>query len=243
MIFKPNELDRYIRQTMIDGWGREGQTKLKEAKVFVAGAGGLGSPVIMYLAAAGIGTIRVCDYGRPEISNLNRQILHTESDFKLNKAISAAASISRINPHVNVEPLTDKITAENAVELISDSDLIIDCLDNFETRHHLNEIAVQKGIPFIHAGIHGLSGQVTFFHSPGTSCLRCIFPGTVSKRIFPAIGATAAIIGSIQCLEAIKWIVGIGTLLKNRLLIFEGDTMNFHEIAIQKDPHCPLCGK
>ena len=235
--------ERYARQMIINGWGDAGQEKLKKATVFIAGAGGLGSPVAIYLAAAGVGNIRICDHGMPELSNLNRQILHSESDIGHYKVFSAKDSIASVNPHVTVYPLTDMIQSENVESLVGDSDIIVDCLDNFETRHVLNELAVKRSLPFVHAGIHGLSGQVTFIHSPETPCLRCVFPSVVPKQVFPVVGVTPGIIGSIEAAETLKWLVNIGTTLKNKLLIWDGDTMDFQKIDIKKDPDCPVCGE
>ena len=243
MDLNSSEKERYARQMIITDWGEAGQQRIKNSTVFVAGAGGLGSPVAIYLAAAGLGTLRICDYGEPELSNLNRQILHTESDIGINKAISAEASIKLLNPSVRVEPITDRITEDTVEGIVGEADIIVDCLDNFETRHILNEFAVKKKLPFIHAGIHGLSGQVTFIHTPETPCLRCVFPGVVPKQVFPVVGVTPGIIGTIEATEVLKWIVGIGDNLKNQLLIWDGDTMDFQKIAIKKDPDCPVCGK
>lgn len=242
MDLNPSEKERYTRQMIITDWGEAGQQRLKDSTVFIAGAGGLGSPVAVYLAAAGVGTLRICDFGEPELSNLNRQILHTEHDIGINKAISAEASIMLLNPNVRVEPITEQITQDTVEAIVGNSDIIVDCLDNFETRHILNEFAVKKSLPFIHAGIHGLSGQVTFIHTPETPCLRCVFPGAVSRQVFPVVGVTPGIIGTIESTEVIKWIVGIGENLKNQLLIWDGDTMDFQKIAIKRDPDCPVCG-
>jgi len=238
-----SEKERYARQTIIKGWGEEGQKKIKNSKVFIAGAGGLGSPATVYLAAAGVGTLRICDNGEPELSNLNRQILHSESDIGINKALSAKESIKTINPNVSVEAVTERIIEGTVENIVGDSDIIVDCLDNFETRHVLNEFAVKKKLPFVHAGIHGLSDQVTFIHSPETPCLRCVFPGAVSKEVFPVVGVTPGIIGTIEAAEVLKWIVGIGDNLKSKLLIWDGDVMDFQKIEIKKDPDCPVCGK
>ncbi len=243
MDLNSSEKERYTRQMIISDWGEAGQQKIKKATVFIAGAGGLGSPVAVYLAAAGVGTLRICDYGEPELSNLNRQILHTDCDIGINKAISAETSIRLLNPNVRVEPITERITEETVESIVGNSDIIVDCLDNFEARHILNEFAVKKKLPFIHAGIHGLSGQVTFIYSPETPCLRCVFPGVVPKQVFPVVGVTPGIIGTIEATEALKWIVGIGENLKNQLLIWDGDTMDFQKVAIKKDPDCAVCGK
>ena len=237
------ENERYARQMIISGWGDEGQRRINNATVFIAGAGGLGSPAAVYLAAAGVGTIIICDDGEPELSNLNRQILHSDADIGVNKALSAKDSLNMLNPNVTVRPVTERINKNSVESAVADADIMVDCLDNFETRHVLNEFAVKNSIPFVHAGIHGLSGQVTFIHSPETPCLRCVFPGAVPKDVFPVVGVTPGIIGTIEAAEVLKWIVGIGENLKNILLIWDGDTMDFQKIDIKKDPDCPVCGK
>lgn len=232
---------RYHRQMILPGWGDKGQKKVKEAVVFIAGAGGLGSPVAIYLAAAGIGRIRICDYSEPEVSNFNRQILHSDKDIGKKKVISAKETLQKINPWVEVEPLTEVIEQENVNSLVGDAQIIIDCMDNFPTRHILNECAVRRGIPLIHGGVKGMFGQVTFIHTPETPCLRCIFPGSPPLEVFPVVGATPGVIGTIQALEALKFITGIGENLKGRLLVWDGEQMSFQEIILKKYPECPVC--
>jgi adenylyltransferase/sulfurtransferase len=235
------ERERYQRQMIIRDWGEEGQKKLRSASVFIAGAGGLGSPVAIYLAVAGIGRIRICDFGEPELSNLNRQILHTDADIGKNKALSAQETLHEINPHVEVEALAEKINEDTVERLVGSSTIILDCLDNFPTRHILNRYAVRKGLPFIHAGIFGLSGQITFIHTPETPCLHCLFPGSPPPAVFPVAGVTPGVIGVLEAAETIKWIVGIGKNLKGRLLIWDGELMEFQNVAVNKDPNCPVC--
>lgn len=242
--FSEKELSRYKRQMIIDNWGEDGQKKLRSATAFIAGAGGLGCPVALFLTVAGIGKIKVCDYGEIEMSNLNRQILYKEWDIGKNKAHSAREALMEINPNVDVIPAEDKITEDNVAELVEGCTIILDCLDNFETRHILNRYAAANGIPFIHAGVEGLSGQLMFIHSPETPCLYCMFPGILPPReIFPVLGAAPGIIGTLQACEAIKWITGIGETLKGRLLVWEGLQMQFEKIEIKKDPDCPVCGQ
>jgi len=238
------EKERYSRQIIFPDWGEEGQQKIKQATVFIAGAGGLGSPVAIYLAVAGIGCLRICDSGEPELSNLNRQILHADEDVGKKKAHSAKTTLSKLNPHVNIVSLPAKITQENIAQLVSDSHIIIDCLDNFETRYLLNDYAVKTGLPFIHAGIYGMSGQITFIHSPDTPCLRCIFPQAPPSETFPVVGAAPGVIGSLEALEALKYLLGKEDgCIKNRLLLWEGDIGTFDEIPVTKNPVCPVCSK
>ena len=237
------EKERYNRQMILADWGAEGQQKIKQATVFIAGAGGLGSPVAIYLAAAGVGCLRICDFGEPELSNLNRQILHTDADIGKKKVHSAKESLAKINPHVQVIDLPEKIDRKNIAQLVADSQIMIDCLDNFATRYILNEYAVETGLPFIHAGVYGMSGQMTFIHPPQTPCLSCIFPQSPPSEIFPGVGATPGVIGSLEALEALKYLLGKeASCLKRRLLIWEGDLGTFEEITVEKNPACPVCG-
>jgi len=238
-----DELKRYKRQIMMSGWGEEGQKKLKGSTVFMVGAGGLGSPVSIYLAVAGIGKIIICDFDSPDLSNLNRQILHTVKDIGKNKAVSARETLLELNPEISVEAVAEKITDDNIDCYAHDADLIIDCLDNFPTRHILNRYCVKNEKPFLHGGIYGLSGQLTFFHPPETACLACIFPSSPEPEVFPVVGATPAVIGGLQAVEAIKFLVGRSTPLKNHLLTWDGERMEFRKMNIRKAPNCPVCGK
>ncbi len=237
------ELARYQRQMLIDDWGEEGQKKLRDATVFIAGAGGLGSPAALFLAAAGIGRLKICDPSEVFMTNLNRQILFREWDIGTNKAYAARQALMELNPHVEVEPIDEKITQQNIAGLVADSTIILDCLDNFASRYILNRLAVNTRIPFIHAGIEGMAGQITVIHAPETPCLACIFPEPLpSKKIFPIAGAASGMLGTLQACEAIKWVLGMGENLKDRLLAWDGKLMQFHEIEIKKDPGCPVCG-
>jgi adenylyltransferase/sulfurtransferase len=237
-----DEKQRYGRQIILSGWGEEGQEKIKRSTVFIAGAGGLGSPVSIYLAAAGVGRLRICDSGATELTNLNRQVLHSDGDIGRNKTRSARATISRINPLVMVETLEDHIVQENVARLADKADIIVDCMDNFSTRHILNAYACAAGLPFVHAGVTGMSGQITFIRTPETPCLFCLVPKSTPAAIFPIVGATAGVIGTLEALEVIKYLTGKGTLLKNRMLFWDGELMQFHEVPLQKDPLCPVCG-
>jgi molybdopterin/thiamine biosynthesis adenylyltransferase len=236
------ERERYDRQIILPGWGEERQCALKGATVFIAGSGGLGSAVALYLAAAGVGVLRVCDHGEVELSNLNRQILHGDRDVGRKKVRSAGDAVARINPEVRTVLLDRTMDDHDIAELVADSRIVVDCLDNFETRYVLNRFSVRRGLPLVHAGVYGMAGQITFLHSPHTPCLQCIFPEAPPPEVFPIVGATAAVIGSLEALETLKFLTGTGTLLKNRLLVWEGELMTFDEIAVQKSPSCPVCG-
>jgi len=237
------EKNRYHRQMLIPGWGDEGQEKLKDATVFIAGAGGLGSPLSIYLAVAGVGTLRICDYGSPELSNLNRQILHDDTRIGRNKADSARETLTRLNPDITVIPLTEKITDETLEDLVGASDIIVDCLDNFDTRHVLNRFAVKHRRPMVHAGVYGMNGQMLFIQPPETPCLWCMHAGSVQVSIFPIVGATAGVVGCMEAIETLKYLTGTGSNLKGCLLIWDGSTMEFTKIELQKLPDCPVCGK
>ncbi len=243
MKFTEEELKRYNRQMMMEGWGEETQARLKQSTVFIAGAGGLGSPVSIYLAVAGVGNIRICDFDSPDWSNLNRQILHNHGRIGINKAISAKQTLEELNPHISVTAFTDKIVAENVDALVGDAVLILDCMDNFPTRYLLNECAIRKNIPMVHGSIWGLDGRLTFIKSPETPCLSCYFPESPPKEVFPVLGATPGVIGTLQAMEALKFLTGIGTLLKGKLLVWSGHDMSFKTFKGFKDPACPVCGK
>ncbi|TAL37142.1 MAG: HesA/MoeB/ThiF family protein [Spirochaetes bacterium] len=232
---------RYARQMIIPGWGEAAQEKLARATVFIAGCGGLGSPVSLYLAAAGVGTIIVCDSDSVEITNLNRQLLHDFSRIGTPKSDSAFKTLSALNAEISIVPVREKITKKNAASLIRGAGLIMDCLDNFETRHILNLVSVREGIPLVHAGIEGMQGQVTFLQPPLTPCLACFQPESPGKKAVPVLGATAGILGSLQALEAIKYITGLGTTLANRLLFWDGAEIRWASISISRNPKCKVC--
>ena len=235
-----NELKRYERQIRI--FGADGQEKLKNAKVFVAGAGGLGSAISIYLAAAGIGRIRIVDHEKIELSNLNRQILHWDEDIGREKAASAEEKLKKINPDVSLEAISETIEENNVLELVDDFDLIVDAMDNFHTRYLLNRTAIVKNIPFFHGAINGLYGQATTIIPGKTACLRCIFPEPPPSMTFPVVGATCGVIGCIQVTEIVKYIVKMGSSLENRLLLWDGLNAKIDEIEIERNPSCEDCG-
>lgn len=236
-----DDLTRYHRQMLLPGWGKAGQQKLKAARVFVAGAGGLGSPVAIYLAVAGVGEIRICDADRVELSNLNRQILHTDDRLHRLKAVSAEQSLKALNPTLNIVALPEYLDAANINRIVNRPDIIVDCLDNYETRYLLNRYSIRHNIPLVHGAIWGLDGQVSFLHPPHTPCLRCLVPEPPPKDTFPVLGATPGIIGSIQAMETLKYLTGTGSTLTGRLLLFDGEEMSFFEVRVEQQPSCPDC--
>jgi adenylyltransferase/sulfurtransferase len=234
---------RYDRQMLIEGWGEEGQMRLKKARVFVAGAGGLGGPVSIYLAVAGVGELVICDADHVELSNLNRQILHPTERIGEFKAHSAAQTLGALNPEIQVSTSTDFLDEQSVERLVGHPDVVVDCLDNFETRYLLNRYCLTRGIPFVHGAVRGLLGQTTFIASPETPCLRCIFPEAPPKEKFPVVGATPGIVGTIQAMEVLKHLTGVGETLRGTLLMFEGDEMEFTRIVVKRREDCPDCGR
>jgi molybdopterin/thiamine biosynthesis adenylyltransferase len=241
-MFSEQEAKRYNRQMLMEGWGEQTQRRLKGSTVFIAGAGGLGSPVSIYLAVAGIGHIRICDFDAPDWSNLNRQILHNHGRIGTNKAVSAKQTLEELNPDIKVTAITDRIVAENVDDLAGDADIIVDCMDNFPTRYLLNESAIRKGIPLVFGSIWGMEGRLSFISPPETPCLKCIYPEAPPSETFPVVGATPGVMGSLQALEVIKYLTGIGEPLKGKLMVWEGAKAEFRNYRAYKDPRCPACG-
>jgi len=236
------ELERYDRQIIISGFGKEGQEKLKQAKVFIAGAGGLGSPVSMYLTAAGAGMIRIIDHEKVELSNLNRQVLHWSEDIARIKVDSAAEKLNRLNQEIKIEAIKEMITEANVSQLVAGFDLIIDAMDNLPTRYLLNKAALEMNIPLFHGAVYGFEGRAMTIIPGKTACLMCVYKGAIAEGKFPVIGVTPAVIGCIQAAEVIKYIVGIGKLLTNRLLVYDGLNMKFIELKVKKNQNCEHCG-
>ena len=225
----------------IPSWGIPVQEKLKKSKVFVAGSGGLGSPLLYYLAAAGIGKLVLCDYDRVDISNLNRQTLHAYDRIGEYKVDSAEKTLIRMNPFIDITPVRARITNRNAARLTGEADLIVDCLDNFQDRHVLNTVSVRNRIPMIHAGVSEFRGQITFLNPPETPCLACFISEKKSRGVNYIAGAAAGVIGSLQAVESIKYLAGFGSTLKNRLLFWDGLAMSFETVRIKRNPKCAVC--
>lgn len=238
----PAELQRYDRQMLIPQVGRSGQQRLKEATVAIAGAGGLGSPIAMYLAAAGVGHLRLIDCDTVETGNLNRQLLHWQKDVGRPKTESALYKLTRINSDIHVEVRNTKIDAQCAPALVAGCDAVVDALDNLATRHIVNRAAVTGSIPFFHGAVNGFEGRAMSI-IPGTSaCLRCLYKGPSPEGATPVIGVTSGIIGTIQATEVIKFLLGKGKLLTNRMLHYDGLAMVFREFKIRRNPDCDHCG-
>ncbi len=243
MLFvKGKKMERYNRQILIDGWGEEGQEKLRDTEVFIAGVGGLGSPTSIYLAVAGVGKIRICDFDVVSPSNLNRQILHCNERIGMKKTVSAKKTLEILNPDIEIEEISERITKDNIDVLVGESHIIVDCMDNFETRFILNECAIRKRIPFVFASVWGMTGHLSFFYPKETPCLACVFPESPPLEKFPVVGATPGVMGCLEALEVLKYITGIGKNLKNELLVWEGKTMDFKKFSIKPNKDCPVCG-
>ena len=238
----PDERKRYDRQLMFDGFGEKGQERLKQAKVLVAGMGGLGSPVSFYLAAAGIGTLRLIDSDIVELSNLNRQILHWTPDLGRKKVDSAEKKLKELNPDIALEAVCKTITADNIMELSAGFDMIVDAMDNLPTRFLLNRAAIAHRIPFFHGAVNGLEGRVMTIIPGESACLRCIYRGPIRQEKFPVVGVTPAVVGCIQATEVLKFIVKTGRLLTNRMLVYDGLNLEFTEFKLQKNSTCDHCG-
>jgi molybdopterin/thiamine biosynthesis adenylyltransferase len=238
-MFTKDELVRYERQIIIPEWGERGQERLKESKVVVAGAGGLGSAILSYLAVAGVGSIRVIDGDSVELSNLNRQILHSEKNIGRKKVDSARDRLKSLNPHIEIEAIGELITEANVSEMVGDYP-IVDALDNLHARYLINRVAVKNNLPLFHGAVYGFEGRVTTIIPGKTPCIKCLYQDVLPGKI-PVVGVIPAVIGCIQATEVIKYVLGIGELLINRLLIYDGLGQKFSEARLKQDPHCAEC--
>lgn len=245
----PEELQRYARHLNLPGFGLAAQQRLRSARVLLIGAGGLGSPAAMYLAAAGVGTLRLVDADVVDVSNLQRQLLHGQSDIGRRKLQSAAAKLKEVNPHVQLELREELFTAQNALALADGCDVILDGTDNFPTRYLSNDVAVWKQVPNVYGSILRFDGQVSVFAPHlGGPCYRCMAPMPPAPGLVPScaeggvLGALPGIIGSIQALEVIKLITGLGQPLLGRLLCFDTLVMQTRTIRLRRDEQCPVCG-
>jgi len=243
------EILRYSRHLIMPEVGMEGQKKLKSARVLMIGAGGLGSPLGLYLAAAGVGTIGIVDFDVVDLTNLQRQVLHATKDVGRSKLASAEESINAINPHVHVEKHETRLTSGNALEILDAYDVIVDGTDNFPTRYLVNDACVLLGKPNVYGSIFRFDGQVTVFDARRGPCYRCLYASPPPPGLVPScaeggvLGVLPGIVGSLQALETIKLIIGEGEPLIGRLVLFDALKMKFRELKLRKNPGCPICGE
>jgi adenylyltransferase/sulfurtransferase len=243
------EFLRYGRHLIIPEVGLEGQRKLKSASVLIIGAGGLGSPLAFYLTAAGVGRIGIVDFDVVDLSNLQRQILHTTKDVGRSKLESAREKLESLNPNVKIETYEMRLTSENALDLIKEYDIVVDGTDNFPTRYLVNDACVFLKKPNVYGSIFRFEGQVSVFYADKGPCYRCLYKEPPPPGLVPScaeggvLGVLPGIIGTIQALETIKLILGIGEPLIGKLLLFDALRMKFRELKLRKDPECPVCGE
>lgn len=243
-----DELRRYSRHLLLQNVGEEGQLRLRNARVLLVGAGGLGSPAAMYLAAAGVGTLGIVDADRVDETNLQRQILHGTSDLRRSKTDSARDTLAEINPFVAVQLYPERLTSDNALNIAAEYDILLDGSDNFPTRYLINDTGVLLGKPVIYGSIFRFEGQVSVFATEAGPCYRCLFRDPPPPGLIPScaeagvFGVLPGIVGTIQATEAIKMILGIGDTLAGRLLLIDALTMQFRTMDLRRDPGCPACG-
>ncbi|HYJ78915.1 MAG TPA: molybdopterin-synthase adenylyltransferase MoeB, partial [Longimicrobiaceae bacterium] len=244
----PEESLRYARHLILPDLGPEGQRRLKGARVLVVGAGGLGSPVAMYLAAAGVGTLGIVDFDRVDVTNLQRQVIHGTRDVGRPKLDSARDRIGEINPHVRVEPHALRLTSADAREVVREYEVVVDGTDNFPTRYLLNDACVLEGRPNVYGSILRWEGQASVFWAPQGPCFRCLFSEPPPPHLVPncaeggVLGVLPGIVGCIQANETLKLLLGVGETLVGRLLLFDALRMRFREMRLRRDPACPVCG-
>lgn len=248
MAFTPEQTQRYNRHLLLKDFGPEGQKKIMAAKVLVIGTGGLGSPVLLYLSAAGVGTLGIADGDVVDRTNLQRQVIHFTDDINRSKVASATEKINRLNPEVAIIAHAEMVTSANIMQVIKDYDIIVDATDNFGSKFLINDACVLCKKPFVHASVIQFLGQIMTIIPGRTACYRCFFPeppppGKVpGSREVGVFGAAAGTMGTLQATEVIKFIAGSGELLTNRLLVVETLEMKFREILIQRQDDCPACG-
>jgi adenylyltransferase/sulfurtransferase len=241
-------LDRYSRHVIMEEVGPEGQAALLDADVLVVGAGGLGSPAVQYLAAAGVSRLGVADGDVVERSNLQRQVVHRDEDIGRNKAESAAAFVAGLDPGVTVDVIAEDVTPANATELVTEYDLVLDCSDNFRTRYLLNDACVLTDTPLSHGAVYRFEGQVTTVAAGGRPCYRCVFPEAPEPGTIPncaevgVLGVLPGTVGCLQATEAVKTVLDIGETLSGRLLLYDALEMSFERVPVRRRPECPVCG-
>jgi sulfur-carrier protein adenylyltransferase/sulfurtransferase len=243
------ELLRYARHLALPEVGLEGQQRLRQGRVLCVGAGGLGSPLALYLAAAGVGTIGIVEFDEVDESNLQRQILHGTKDIGRSKLASAADRLRDVNPHVRMVPHDTRLTSANALDIVAGYDIVVDGTDNFPTRYLVNDACVLAGKPNVYGSVFRWEGQVSVFATEGGPCYRCLFREPPPPGLVPncaeggVVGVLPGIIGSVQALEVIKLLLGAGTSLAGRLLIFDGLALEWREVTLRRNPSCPVCGE
>jgi molybdopterin/thiamine biosynthesis adenylyltransferase/rhodanese-related sulfurtransferase len=241
--------ERYSRHTLISEVGVEGQLELLDAKILLIGAGGLGSPAALYLAAAGVGTLGIIDADVVDLSNLQRQVVHTVDRIGTPKVDSAEQTIRALNPDVHVVKYEERLTSENVLDVITGYDVIVDGTDNFPTRYLLNDASLVAGIPVVHGSIYQFEGSVTVYAPYEGPCYRCQYPEPPPPELAPScaegcvLGVLPGVVGTIQATEAVKLVLGIGDPLIGRQLRYDALTMEFHELRMRRDPECPVCSK
>jgi adenylyltransferase/sulfurtransferase len=247
--FTTSELARYSRHFSLPEFGQAGQARLKHGSVLIVGAGGLGSPAALYLAAAGVGRIGLVDFDTIDLTNLQRQIIYTTNDVGRAKLDVSAQRLRSINPEIDVVTHNARLTRDNALDVIANYDVVIDGTDNFPTRYLVNDACVLLGKPYVYGSILRFDGQVSVFDARRGPCYRCLFREPPPPGLVPncaeggVLGVLPGIIGSLQALEAVKLLTGVGVSLVGRLILFDGLTMRFRELKLKKQPECPLCGE
>ncbi|MCK5393047.1 MAG: molybdopterin-synthase adenylyltransferase MoeB [Candidatus Omnitrophica bacterium] len=248
MKLREDQIERYSRQIILSNIGRKGQKKILNAKVLLIGAGGLGSPCALYLASAGVGRIGIVDSDVVELSNLQRQIVHSTTTVGKSKGESAKITLNRINPDVEVVDYNLRITSKNILDIIKDYDIVVDGSDNFPTKYLVNDACVLSNKPLSHGGMFKFDGQLTTILPKESACYRCLFSEPPLLRLVPGsqetgiLGAVVGVIGTLQANEVLKFILGVGNLLAGKLLIFNALDANFRQVEIFKDPNCSICG-
>jgi adenylyltransferase/sulfurtransferase len=239
--------ERYGRQLVVPEIGTDGQHRLSTARVLVVGAGGLGSPILLYLAAAGVGTLGIADNDRVGISNLNRQILYTTEDLGRSKAVTAVQRVRALNPDVKAIPHEIRVLRENGLHLVHEYDLVVEASDNLETKSLMNELCVEAGIPLVWGAVARWEGQMGTY-LPGHACRACVFPEIPEPGTYPApselgvVGAAAGVMGTLEAVQALQVLLGAGELLVDQLLLWDGLHAAFDTVSFQRNPTCPVCG-
>ncbi len=233
--------ERYLRQIIIPGWGESGQQKLAQSRVLVVGAGGLGFPLLSYLCAAGVGNIILFESDTVAESNLNRQLFYTEADIGKRKLDVALPRLSDINPNVRIIPVNDKFTEKTAEAYLPDSDVLVDCVDNYATRVVMAQMAHRYGKPMIHGAVSDFLGTIAIFDSRKGPCFRCIYEENPATGMIPVFGALPGMVGSMQAVETIKILSGIGKIPYNKILLIDMEHGIFHHAEIEKNKNCPVC--